>query len=442
MKNSKYKVKPFDLRGGYYIDDNALFVIECLLKGQYSDGGYGIILGVPAEWTNADFFRFLVTLNEKYPLEFESIELLLSFYDELESGLFPEDPNEDDLIKFLKSDEFKASSATVDRFLTNRIFSIKEVRDILIKGLSTDHISFDELKIILENLKAVHSKGVLGDDLTFLDEFIEVTRTFVNHLNCTVSFKKTTLPKIKTDLNIYMDRFKKDELYGSGTFLLDAGVFKYSSNIYSFKYHKKLLLKELEKGFEFYSHKLFKLNDFVHTHDILKESAEPLRETREVYQNRQFLFTHILKTFELDGAIFVQTYFVNLEDWRAVELGCFLKIKDLKLSPTENNETSIKLTNEGININGKTIKLFSKKEGKEYNFIKIIASDPKRLWSFDEIAENLDMPDYDKKDTLRKYSNRFYQYATSFNKKVAFHTGINDFLDFSKKTVQIKNKYL
>lgn len=440
MKNSQNKIRPFNLRGGYYVDDNALFVVECLLKGQYT--GYGTVLGVPAEWTNSDFFHFLITLDEKYPLEFKSIDLLLSFYDELEGSIFS-GHDEDYVSQFLESEEFEAESVLIDKFLQEKRFFIKDVRDILLRGMNREHISLDDLKILLDNLKAVEFKGVLGDDISFLCEFIEVAKVFINSLNCTVSFKKSTLPKIKADLEGYIDQFKNDGLYGSGTFLLEAGVFSYSTNIYSFKHHKKLLLEELKKNFELYDHKLFKLPDFVHTHDILKESGHPLKDTREAYQNRQFLFTHILKSFELSGSIFVQTYFVNLEDWTAVELGCFLKINDLALRPKESGEvSSVKLTDEGISINGRPIKLFGKKESKEYNFIKVVFSEPAKLWNFDDVAEMLDMPDYDKKEGMEKYSNRFYQYCTNFNKKVAFRASINDLLDFSKKTVQIRQKYL
>ena len=437
MKNSQNKVKPFSLRGGYYIDDNALFVIECLLKGQYN--GYGTLLGVPAEWTNADFFRFLLTLDEKYSLEFKSLDLLLSFYDELEGGIFS-GHDEGYVTRFLMDERFEAESVVVDKFLQDTKFFIKDVRDVLIKGMETDHISLDDLKTLLDNLKAVNFKGIFGDDISFLDEFIEVTRVFVNSLNCTVSFKKSVIPKVKADLESYINQFKKDELYGSGTFLLEAGVFNYSTNIYSFKHHRKLLLEELEKNFELYAHKFFKLTDFVHTHDILKESGQPLKDTREAYQNRQFLFTHILKSFELSGAIFVQTYFVNLEDWTAVELGSFLKINDLSLIPKESREAHVKLTAEGISVNDQQIKLFAKKESREQNFMKVVFSDPSKTWGFDEVARELEILDYD--ENWRRHNNRFYQYSTSFNKKVAIQSGINDLLDFSKKTVQIRQKYL
>lgn len=437
MKNSQNKVKPFSLRGGYYIDDNTLFVIECLLKGQYN--GYGTLLGVPAEWTNTDFFRFLLTLDEKYPLEFKSLDLLLSFYDELEGGIFSVQ-DEEYVTRFLTDERFEAESVVVDKFLKETKFFIKDVRDVLIKGMETDHISLDDLKTLLDNLKAVNFKGIFGDDISFLDEFIEVTRVFINNLNCTVSFKKNVIPKVKADLESYINQFKKDELYGSGTFLLEAGAFNYSTNIYSFKHHRKLLLEELEKNFELYAHKFFKLTDFVHTHDILKESGQPLKDTREAYQNRQFLFTHILKSFELSGAIFVQTYFVNLEDWTAVELGSFLKINDLSLIPKEGREAHVKLTDEGISVNGQRIKLFAKKESREQNFMKVVFSDPSKIWGFDEVAKELEILDYD--ENWKRHNNRFYQYSTSFNKKVAIQSSINDLLDFSKKTVQIRQKYL
>ncbi len=442
MKNSRNKVKPFSLRGGYYVDDNALFVIECLLKGQYNDSGYGTVLGIPAEWTNADFFRFLITLNEKYPLEFKSIDLLLSFYDELENGIFSGHSDEGYVIGFLESEEFEAESVIVDKFLQEKRFFIRDVRDILLRGIDTEQISFEDLKTLLENLRAVEFTGIFGDDLTFLDEFIEVVKVFINCLNCKVSFEKDTLPKIKADLAGYVDQFKKDELYGSGTFILEAGVFNYSTNIYSFKHHRKLLLEELEKNFELYDHKFFKLLDFVHEHDILKESAEPLKDTREAYQNRQFLFTHILKAFELSEAIFVQTYFVNMEDWRAIELGCFLKINDLNLAPQEGKGEKIKLTDDGIIVGGKSLKLFGKKGSKEYNFIKVVFSDPTRLWNFDEIAEELEILDYSNEKNWKKYNDHFYQYSANFNKKVAINAGINDLVDCNKKTVQIRQKYL
>lgn len=443
MKNSQYKLKPFDLKCGYYIDDNALFVIECLLKGQYNSSIGGILTGIPAEWTSIDFFRFLLTLDEKYPLEFKSLELLHSFDDELEGGIFS-GRGVDYVARFLDDEMFEAESVVVDKFLKETKFFIKDVRDILLKGMETDHISLDDLKTLLDNLNAVAFKGIFGNDISYLEEFIEVVRVFINCLNCTVSFKKSTSPKIKADLENYIDQFRRDELYGSGTFLLEAGVFKYSTNVYSFKYHKKLLLEELEKNFEHYAHKFFKLTDFVHKHDILKESGTPLKDTREAYEGRQFLFTHILKSFELSDAIFIQTYFVKLEDWTAVELGCFLNIKDLALISEEAGgiSPSIKLTNEGIIVNDKAIKLFAKKESREYNFIKVVFSDPSKLWNFDEIAEKLEIRDYAEKENWKGYNNRFYQYSTTFNKKVAINAGINDLLDFSKKTVQIRGKYL
>ncbi len=443
MKNSQFKVKPFDLKGGYYIDDNALFVIECLLKGQYNSSIHGILTGIPAEWTSLDFFRFLLALDEKYPLDFKSLELLHSFDDELEEGVFSN--NQVGYVsEFLEGENFKTESITIDDIFQKKDFNIKAVRNILLKGIDTDYISVDDLKVLLDNLKVVSFRKFSNVEFPFLDTLVEIMDVFIKNIHCSVSFQKATTPKIKGDLKNYIDKFNGDDLYGSGTFLLEAGVFKYSTNIYSFKYHKKLLLEELEKSFEQYSHKFFKLTDFVHKHDILRESGAPLKDTRDAYKERQFLFTHILKSFELSGAIFIQTYFVNLEDWTAVELGCFLNIKDLKLISEETGSTlpRVKLTDEGIAINDRTIKLFTKKESLEHNFIKIVFSDPSKLWNFDEIAEKLVILDYDEKGNWKRYNNCFYQYSTSFNKKVALNTEISDLLDFGKKTVQIRGKYL
>jgi hypothetical protein len=110
------------------------------------------------------------------------------------------------------------------------------------------------------------------------------------------------------------------------------------------------------------------------------------------------------------------------------------------LIPKEGREAHVKLTDEGISVNGQRIKLFAKKESREQNFMKVVFSDPSKIWGFDEVAKELEILDYD--ENWKRHNNRFYQYSTSFNKKVAIQSRINDLLDFSKKTVQIRQKYL
>jgi len=98
-----------------------------------------------------------------------------------------------------------------------------------------------------------------------------------------------------------------------------------------------------------------------------------------------------------------------------------------------NSEKSI------VSVISRPIVVSRTKDSNPHNLLKTIFSDKKKLWNYDEIADNWGWPE-DKFD--KKSWRTFYNACISTNSIVEKKTGIEDFLIFDSKTARINTKYL
>lgn len=157
---------------------------------------------------------------------------------------------------------------------------------------------------------------------------------------------------------------------------------------------------------------------------------------RKRYENRSFLFIHILLAFVKQELIKLSYLGSN---WNYHE--------DRMLAYTAKIEIMPKFTNENFSkklhfdkdksrfyVQGKEIKILKFKD--EYHTLRVMFENTEELnreWFFSEIAERVDEANMNDK----KYYNAIYQLKLKLAKK-----GINDFFITTKQSVKINSEYL
>lgn len=105
------------------------------------------------------------------------------------------------------------------------------------------------------------------------------------------------------------------------------------------------------------------------------------------------------------------------------------------------NPNKVSYNNGLLNIEGKKVKL--NKDSFRAKLLELLLKDDKsrkKEWSWDEVIEAIE--DTKDEELTKENKNRFYPACDGLTKQIALKTGINDFLTFTKSTVQINSKYL
>lgn len=95
-----------------------------------------------------------------------------------------------------------------------------------------------------------------------------------------------------------------------------------------------------------------------------------------------------------------------------------------------------------LEFNNLNIPISKAKNSDPHYLLKTLFKDKHKQWHADEIANDwsIDSEDYDSR--VNYYSNKFYQAGRAINEKVAIKTGVEDFLELTKKSININKKYL
>lgn len=113
-----------------------------------------------------------------------------------------------------------------------------------------------------------------------------------------------------------------------------------------------------------------------------------------------------------------------------------LSEKRVTLSKTETSSPEFRSKESILVFLDKPIKISRSQDTAAHYLLSAIFKDPTKLWSYDEIAD--EMGNEYAKDKWRRYYNAAY----AVNEKIAKQTTINDFLSITAKSVQINAKYL
>lgn len=246
---------------------------------------------------------------------------------------------------------------------------------------------------------------------------------------------ETKLPKrthtvIAKVLDRYIDDFIKDELAIERI------------NFLRFEQQKNAFFRELDG---------FYLNKFGKTFIYKTHVPNPLIELGEIDLEKLFIHTLIaLERLEYLTIEEIWVYDMDLPPEKQTEnykvrmtvkpklieevrdaWGIFPKKKAL---PSKN----ILTFDEGkslLHFQGKEIRISRNGNTNPHHLLKTIFKDHKRMWSYDEIAEDWE-EEYGKDDW-----NTYYYAAYSVNEKVAKKTGVDDFLIPTKTNVVINEKY-
>ncbi len=114
-------------------------------------------------------------------------------------------------------------------------------------------------------------------------------------------------------------------------------------------------------------------------------------------------------------------------------------LKEIYGTSNDEEETNVLSFQGGIlNFQGKKISISQRgKTARPYDLLELIFTDKDKVWNYDEIWDTLLGNEYDPK----KWRTIYYA-GRKINEAVAKKTTVDDFLEITKKIIQIKNQYL
>ncbi|MEX1013733.1 MAG: hypothetical protein WDZ80_01065 [Candidatus Paceibacterota bacterium] len=113
------------------------------------------------------------------------------------------------------------------------------------------------------------------------------------------------------------------------------------------------------------------------------------------------------------------------------------KMKDNK-NPKKITQNQISYKNGKLNLNNKEIVISKSKDSNPHYLLKTIFKNPHKIWGYDEIWEDW----YSEDEYESSKWSKFYNAGYSTNAKIAQETNVKDFLDLTKTTIKINEKYL
>ncbi len=107
-----------------------------------------------------------------------------------------------------------------------------------------------------------------------------------------------------------------------------------------------------------------------------------------------------------------------------------------KATPSVQSKNGFSFDGGILSYQGKEIVVSKTKNSRPYFLLKTILKNPKGLWNYDELWQDLFSTDYEPKKW-----KQIYNAAHDLNEKIAIVTGVSDFLELSKTTIKINQKY-
>jgi len=426
-----------------------------LKHGRFSDGSpeTNFFYFKPFEWTSIDFIAFLLSVSKEFDLEIKGVRTNFSAIKEDYEVSY--DPRLAPQVEIVKRDTKK--NPTTKRLT----MSPKEYADIF----DIAYTYGGAYKWILDNLKNAdnseetklferfYTNTATAEDLE--RAMIYATRTtaineepdsrismskelfgkIIDWTSFAIDITASQKEKICIDVENYMNAFMQENLQrNSMTKRIANTSVSQSRNVFTFKKHCQLFREYLQKMSDDFGNTVTIVNTFED--GFPNESSDNNELVRLRYENRNFLFMHILFVFEKLGLIKILSLGNNW-DYHGDRLITYQsKIKILEAF--FNEEATKKLTFDAdksrFYVQGKEIKLLKFKD--EYHTLKVMFENADELakeWFFSEIAEHIDESKMDDK----KYYNAVYQIGLKLEKK-----GIKDFFIRTKQSVKISSKYL
>ena len=465
-----------DPRLGRYIDDNALFVLEDVVKGHLAGKNasnyFFIASWHPLEWDHKTLIKFLIRVAEEYGIGLKNFATMTyAFAEEYEGSTFDEKAGKP-FAGFKK--EWNKYSKEYKKY--------EECRKI--RGIKPDEIfskdcrlpipprryggaykwALDEIKNNPQTSEGKMFAKIFADkfDLADLKEAIKISdrilainepedserfmaKKICNDIVDWASFEvepgKQTAETLRKDLNDYLDKFINNELKMPSSEKRVGEVFVLQNpNIYTFNKHKALMFEQLREMHENYGNTFAFESPFEEV-----PFQEPINEEniRQRYAARQFVFMHAIFAFIKLGYIKILALGNNWH-WSAQKDNDLKNYAKIQLLPpllkelgAEPKQTNLYFDDDKsrLFIRGTEIKI--QKFSDQYHALRIIFASPKEVgqeWFFSEIAEKYDSEaDLDDK----KFYNAVYQVGLK-----AKTEGFPDFFLTTRQSAKINPKYL
>lgn len=468
-----------DPRKGFYIDDNALYLLWCLSeellsptkekgKGHLPSSGNIIYLN-PPEWDLFDTIEFLLKAAEEYDLTTSTPTTLIDLIKELyEKPLWdskgqPLKGHEKEVEQYIKDSQ--AYDAYLKKHKIDR-YDLPFDKEVLSKMPHSPKIYQGGYKWALDKIaqdpkdpESQLLQRLLDNEFSVADlkEAIKRSKKPVPH-HTNPNFEPALAAKLYRDivtyaeiqvsgsqqliddLNTYLIQFIEGKLLiNPRDKSIGRTLVKSSRNVLKFPRQKDILLAELKSSENDYGSK-FTFENTLYDDTPLLDDAESLRER---YAKKEFLFIHTLLAFERLECFNIRFLGTN---WHYSEkepprfrarLELLLPIYPLLgKEPQDFKNLSFDPDKSRLYIQGKPIKIL--KMSDQYHALRIIFEIPEDIgqeWFFSEISERVDKAKA--ADRKKRYYNALYQVGLK-----AAREGFPDLFIKTRQSAQINPKYL
>jgi hypothetical protein len=412
-----------NLADGQYIDDSSLYVYQNIKAGSFSarDATLNFFYFTPFDWLTTDFPAFLLFVCKRYGFKITGIQTNeYAFRENYETadGSFSEKKEYQGAYKWMLDEKVKGNSSEYIELFERFIANTATANDL-------------ERALIY----ATRFVGNYGDNLIEPRMTRDVFKELLDWTAFFIDMNPEQKQKLDEDIDKYMKAFMQEKLVrNTGTKRLYNSFFYQAKNIFTYKKHATLFRQYLQKMHDDFGtivrienncEKPFPNGDNIETEIVRKR-----------YEERTFLFMHILFAFEKQGLVKILSLGSNWSIREDEDLAYVAKIEILPAFFNEDLAHKLHFDEDKSRfyVQGKEIKLLKFKD--EYQTLKVMFEDPEGLnkeWFFSEIAEKIDDGNLDDK----KYYNALYQLRIKLDKQ-----GIKDFFITTAQSVKINKKYL
>lgn len=438
-----------------YVDDNSLFLYQLLKHGRFSSGNptENFFYFKPFEWTQIDFIAFLLSVSREYGLEISDVRTNFSaIKDDYEVSYDPKLAPEVEIVKrdtrkniVIKKPAMspKEWASTFDvaytyggayKWVLDNIKNADASEETkLFERFYTDTATSEDLERAM--IYATRTIALNEEPDTRVSMSKELFGKIVDWTSFAVGMTTSHKEKISTMVESYMDDFIKGNLQrNSLTKRIANTSVGQSRNIFTFRKHSLLFREYLQKMNDDFGNTVTIFNTFED--GFPNESPDDKDIIRLRYENRNFLFIHILFAFEKLGLIKVLSLGNNWDyhEDRLITYQSKIKILESFLNEEATKKLGFDADKSRFYVQGKEIKLLKFKD--EYHTLRIMFENKDELakeWFFSEIAERIDK--YKIED--KKYYNAIYQLRLKLEKQ-----GVKEFFLTTKQSVKINQKYL
>lgn len=470
-----------DPRTGLFIDDNALYVLKGIAHGYFrnaSRGAYYMMMHTPFEWTHTEMIEFLVQSAEAYGLKLSDFNLTMMAIRE-EYTISPIDRNgriaegyEKAVGEYVeKQKKYEAYREKHDLpwgSLDKELQKLRPEMPAIPTGPYKWALDYIDQRPEEETTKLL-LKLMSGQpfDLTDLNEMIDeshrhiqsstnpnfepkLRKEFFNKLLGWTSFNVDASPNLLKDLNAYLTLFEQGTLKpNQSSKFMAYKHWHFNPNLYTFTRHQELFIEELKKMESDYGSNFVMTNQFDDAIPFIDEGETIL----ERYANRQFLFMHILFSFEHLGYLRIhhiynnwnkheepRRYFVRIELLPTIYPLLGKEAPTDLIAATKPSAISLRYNDAGIlYFNGKKMVLSPAHNSRQHYLLRALMKVKTKRLDADVAWKKMTGSDtYIPKTDWHK----LHSVANAINLKAAAIIGLPDLIHTTKSELQVRQKYL